>query len=74
MTAPHQEPSDRAKAVSETTEPAVSAVLPDRLRAFLSAPELAEVWRTIRIRLERNGLVVDGAASVELDGPAASAL
>ncbi len=58
------------------TEPnsATPQPLPARTRAYLSVPELAEVWHTARVRLERNGLRVSGVLTLTLDDAAADRL
>ncbi len=48
--------------------------LPARLRAYLSSPDLAAVWNAARIRLERNGLVVTGTLTLDIDDTAADRL
>src|SRR3954463_988712 len=48
--------------------------LPPQLRAYLSPPDLADVWTAARARLERNGLRIAGALTVDLDAAAAEHL
>jgi uncharacterized protein (TIGR02679 family) len=48
--------------------------LPPQLRAYLSAPDLAEVWTAARGRLERNGLQITGTITVDLDAAASDRL
>ena len=50
------------------------ASLPQQLRGYLSAPALAQVWAAARTRLERNGLVVAGTLTLDLDDAAAERL
>jgi uncharacterized protein (TIGR02679 family) len=53
-----------------TSQPA----LPAQLHAYLSAPALAPLWTATRIRLERNGLQVTGAVTIDVDQVAADHL
>ncbi|OLE28242.1 MAG: TIGR02679 family protein [Catenulispora sp. 13_1_20CM_3_70_7] len=48
--------------------------LPPQLRAYLSTPALAQVWAAARTRLERNGLQLTGALTLDLDDVAAERL
>jgi uncharacterized protein (TIGR02679 family) len=48
--------------------------LPARLRAYLSAPDLAAVWNAARHRLERNGLQITGVLTLDVDDAAADRL
>src|SRR6266511_760753 len=48
--------------------------IPTRLRAYLSAPGLAQVWAAARSRLERNGLHPTGTLTLDLDDAAADRL
>jgi uncharacterized protein (TIGR02679 family) len=48
--------------------------LPKRLHAYLSVPDLTEVWQALRARLERNGLQVTGTLVVDLSEVAADRL
>jgi uncharacterized protein (TIGR02679 family) len=50
------------------------ASLPQQLRGYLSTPALAQVWAAARARLERNGLVVTGTLTLDLDDAAAERL
>jgi uncharacterized protein (TIGR02679 family) len=50
------------------------ASLPQQLRGYLSTPALAQVWAAARTRLERNGLVVAGTLTLDLDDAAAERL
>jgi uncharacterized protein (TIGR02679 family) len=48
--------------------------LSPQLRAYLSTPALAQMWPAARTRLERNGLLVAGTLTLDLDDVAAERL
>lgn len=48
--------------------------IPPRLRSYLSAPELGDLWSAARNRLERNGLQISGTLTLDLDDAAADRL
>jgi uncharacterized protein (TIGR02679 family) len=50
------------------------ASVPPQLRGYLSAPALAQVWAAARTRLERNGLLVAGTLTLDIDDVAAERL
>jgi uncharacterized protein (TIGR02679 family) len=48
--------------------------VPARVRAYLSTPDLAQLWEAARIRVERNGLQTTGTLTLNLDEAAADLL